>query len=65
MKKEELKVRPKSEFWINNLSIQTNHNIDDEVEAIMKKLYIENNRKSDGKAKDPESVSVDVTGKRI
>jgi hypothetical protein len=35
------------------------------VEAIMQKLYIENNRKSDGKAKDPESVSVEVTGKRV
>lgn len=63
--KEDKKVENKSEFWINNLQIQTSHAIDDEVERIMSKFYVESNRKQDGSAKDPEQISVEVRSKKI
>ena len=47
------------------MQIQTNHAIDDEVERIMQKYYVESNRKLDGTAKDSESVSVEVRSKKI
>ena len=63
--KEDKKVENKSEFWLNNLQIQTNHAIDDEVERIMSKFFVENARKQDGVAKDPESATVEVRNKKI